>query len=570
VTASSVSAAHPELSSALAELEEGIRAWQHVSVADRAVLLHQVAANAIGTAADWVAAACSVKGIAPDSSLAGEEWLSGPYPVAMNAATLAHTLESVATGSSPVARSSLGTGPGGRTTVDIFPNQIWDRLLLSGFSAKVWMEPGVSAEQTLHRAGLAQLEPTEVGGISVVLGAGNITSIAVLDTLYEVVANNRAVIVKLNPVMDPMLDVTRRVLAPLVTAGVVRVVTGGADIGAFLVDHDAVDHVHITGSAQSHDAIVFGTGQEAADRRAANDPRLTKGITSELGGVSPSIVIPDQWSSRDIAFQAEHVATQRLHNSGYNCIASQVVIIPADWDDKQHFLEALRAEVDGAPVRPAYYPGSDDRVREALTSHGSATSCAAGRVLIGGLAPGSDAPAFRTEYFSPVLAVVEVPGRGEAYLKAVAAFVNDELVGTLGANVSIHPRYRRRLGPKFDSFLESLRYGTIAVNAWTAFGYLTAAAPWGGFPGATPAVVESGVGVVHNALLLADTERTVVEGPFRPFPRSVLTGMPTITPKPAWFVRNRTAARTAALLVAFVAKPQWRKLPRLFASALRG
>ena len=53
------------------------------------------------------------------------------------------------------------------------------------------------------------------------------------------------------------------------------------------------------------------------------------------------------------------------------------------------------------------------------------------------------------------------------------------------ANLLIRPEDRRALGPAFDRAVEALRYGTIAINAWTALGFLTAAAPWGAFPGNT-------------------------------------------------------------------------------------
>ncbi|WP_353647696.1 hypothetical protein ABLG96_12405 [Nakamurella sp. A5-74] len=33
--------------------------------------------------------------------------------------------------------------------------------------------------------------------------------------------------------------------------------------------------------------------------------------------------------------------------------------------------------------------------------------------------------------------------------------------------------------------------------------------------------MQSGIGSVHNTLLLQDPERTIVRGPFRPFPRSL-------------------------------------------------
>lgn len=569
MTTLSETATRRDLDAALDDLRRGAFAWRQVSLEKRAQLLHQVASAAVTSSKTWVEAACRAKGLPAWSPLAGEEWLSGPYPVAMNAATLAHTLEALADGRSPVASSAVDRVDG-RTVADVFPVSIWDRLLLSGFSAQIRFQEPTAPLDVLQRAGLAQLNPTELPGTSVVLGAGNITSIAVLDTLYEVFAHNRVVILKLNPVMDEVLEPTRAVLRPLVDAGVVHVISGGTDVGAYLVDHELIDHVHITGSSQSHDAIVFGSGPEGDERRRAGEPKLRKSITSELGGVSPTIVVPDGWSARDTRYQAEHIATQRLHNSGYNCIATQVVVIPARWKRREEFLDVLRKEINSAPGRIDYYPGSADRVAQARNSHDHAESCDHGRVLISGLRPGDHAAVFKTEYFSPVLAVVEIDRTGTEYLKASAQFVNDELVGTLGANVLVHPRRRRRSGEAFESFLSSLRYGTVAVNAWTAVGYLTATAPWGGFPGATLSSVGSGIGVVHNALLLADTEQTVVTGPFRPFPRSYATGQLTLTPKPAWFVRNRTGARTAELLMNFVAAPGWRKLPRLFLSALRG
>ena len=71
-----------------------------------------------------------------------------------------------------------------------------------------------------------------------------------------------------------------------------------------------------------------------------------------------------------------------------------------------------------------------------------------------------------TQYFSPVPGVVEVPGAGQAFLDAIAR----------------------------------LRYGAIAIID----------------------DVQSGIGTVHNALLIDRPERTIVRGPFRPFQRSSL------------------------------------------------
>src|SRR5262249_35088650 len=104
----------------------------------------------------------------------------------------------------------------------------------------------------------------------------------------------------------------------------------------------------------------------------------------------------------------------------------------------------------------------------------------------------------------------------------------------------------------------------------TGVGYLTAAATWGAFPGHTLDDVQSGIGIVHNAVLLAGPERTVLRGPFRPAPRALLHGEPSMSPKPPWFVTNKTAATTARPLVGFAAKPRWSALPGVFISALRG
>ncbi|MFE3291498.1 aldehyde dehydrogenase family protein [Rhodococcus sp. NPDC059234] len=563
---------HPAVDQALADLTEGEKVWAGLSLGARRQLLDRVRDLTAAHAAEWVAAAVATKRLDSDSPLVGEEWMSGPYAMTTAATALSASLAKLESGTSPLADATFGTAPGGRTTVRALPMNVFDKLLLNGFSADVWLAPGVDRATAQREAGLAQLDPTRTNGVGVVLGAGNITSIAPLDTLYELFAHNRVVALKLNPIMDLMLPVFAKVLGPFIEVGAVRLLTGGADVGAYLTRHRLVDHVHMTGSALTHDAIVFGTGEDGARRKAAGEPLLDKGMTSELGGVSPTIVLPGKWSRADIEFQAEHIATQRLHNGGYNCIAAQVVVLSSQWEQRDEFVAALRAAVDRAPARPAYYPGSDDRVASAAQSYPNAERLGerGGRVLVSGLQPDQFAPLLQTEYFGPVLGVIELPHDGAEFAARAAEAVNEQFVGTLGVNVIAEPGTIDAMGTRFDALLESLRYGTIAVNAWTGVGFLTAAATWGAFPGHTLDDVQSGIGVVHNALLIDRPERTVVRGPFRPSPRSLLHGEKSISPKPPWFVTNRTAARTGRLLTAFAGDPSWTRLPAIFASALRG
>ncbi|MGO4616621.1 aldehyde dehydrogenase family protein [Nocardia sp. 2YAB30] len=559
------------IDNALADLCAGEKAWAATSLRRRRELLDEIHARTGRFAEDWVRAARTIKGLDEDSPLVGEEWMSGPLALLQATAALSASLSTLETGYSPLTGIALREAPGGRIAVPILPRGVYDRLLLNGFRGEVWLRPGVDAETARKQAGLAQLDPTTTGGIGAVLGAGNITSIAPLDALYELYAHNRVVALKLNPITDPLYTVFEMVFAPLLELGVLRILTGGAAEGSYLVHHDDVAHVHMTGSAHTHDAIVWGPGLEGLERKKEHRPLLDKPITSELGGVSPTIVVPGDWSDADLRYQAQHVATHRLHNGGYNCVAAQAIVLGADWDRKDKFLAELRAAIERAPQRAAYYPGSDGRVADALASYPDAERLGpgAGRVLVEQL-PRTDTPLLRTEYFSPVLGVVELPYAGGEFLHRAVEFANTELTGTLGANVIAHPATIRRLGIGFDRAIERLRYGAIAVNTWTGLAFLAPRAAWGAFPGHTLDDVQSGIGMVHNAFLLNDVERTVVRGPFRPVPRSLLHGEPALSPKPPWFVDNATAATTGRRLTEFYASANPARLPGIFLSALRG
>ncbi|MFD6388521.1 aldehyde dehydrogenase family protein [Nocardia sp. NPDC060259] len=567
MTTSTERIAVPPLDSAVVRLQHGEQTWAALSLRDRLDLLTALSEATRAHAQEWVDVACRIKKLPADSPLVGEEWISGPYAMLSSIGALSASLTAILEGRSPLDGFGQSRAPGDRLAVRVLPHNIFDRLLLNGFSAEVWTMPGVSPAELRDTAGLAQRRPADTDGVGVVLGAGNIFSIAPLDTLYELFAHNRVVLLKLNPITDPLLPVFEKVFARFIELGLVEIVTGGVDVGHAAVTHPGIGHIHITGSVKSHDAIVFGSGVDGLARRHRGEVLLDKPITSELGGVSPTIVVPGKWSARDLDYQAEHIVTQKLHNNGYNCVASQVLVLSSDWAQKDAFLAALRTAFAKAPDRAPYYPGSDDRCAKAVTDHPGAERIA-DRVLLDGLV--ADDIAFDEEYFGPVLAVTYQPGEGREFLDNAVEFANRRLSGTLGANIVIHPRTERGLGTGFTDAIAALRYGTIAINAWTGVGYLTARATWGAFPGHTIDDAQSGIGVVHNGVLLDHTERTVVHGPFRPFPRSVLCGEFTMSPRPPWFVTNRTAATTGRRLAAFAGAPGWRKLPGIFLSALRG
>lgn len=550
--------------------------WAQLSVAGRLEHLQALAANTARVADRWVRAACGAKGLETTSPTAGEEWTSGPWALLFGVNRLSETLRAVAVqGSARLRPGAVTTRPDGQVVVDVFPQNGWDRLLLGGVSAQVWMQPGVTASNLADTMAVFYKRAEPPGVVALVLGAGNIASIPALDVLYKLFAEGRVCLLKMNPVNEYLGPVFEDIFAELIAAGFVRLAYGGADVGDHLARHPGVDEIHVTGSNRTHDTIVFGAGDEGAARRARGEPLNTRRMSSELGNVSPTIVVPGPWSQRDLRFQAAHIATQKLHNAGFNCIASQVLVTNPRWRLEAPLLEEVTTALSAAPARPAYYPGAGER-RDAVAG-GRAQARELGgdahlpATILTGLDSGDRAEAcFTTEAFAPVLGATGIDAATvEDFLERAVDFCNDSLWGTLGANIIVHPHTARRHAAALDRAVARLRYGCVGVNAWTGVGFLLAQASWGAFPGHTATDIQSGSGVVHNSLLFDRPQKSVVRASFHPYPRSLAHRHPTLLPVPPWFVTHRRAHLVGERLTRFEADPSLRRLPGIFAAALR-
>ena len=551
--------------------------WARLPVAQKIEFLRGLARNTAAAAQRWAAAGSKAKGLSMDAPLSGEEWTSGPWAFLFGVNRLVETLTSIEKTGTPALKSgSVHTRPDGQVVVDVFPQNIWDKLLLSGVSAEVWMEPGVTAASLPGTMGVFYKEKDPEGAVALVLGAGNIASIAPLDVLYKLYAEGRVCLLKMNPVNEYLGPILEEIFADFVAQGFVAFVYGAQEVGEYLTRHDGIEEIHMTGSDRTHDAIVFGTGDEGKRRKARHEPVSNKKMSSELGNVSPTIVVPGPWSDADLRFQAEHIATQKLHNGGFNCIASQIVITDAGWEQGDALLRQVREVMASAPQRPAYYPGAGARQKELAGAHSDADVVggdnAAPRTLITGLdSSNPDEVCFKTEAFAGVLGATTIAaGSVDEFLDKAVSFCNDTLWGTLGANIIIHPTTAREHAAALDRAIANLRYGTVGVNAWTGVGFLLAQATWGAFPGHTLDDIQSGIGVVHNSLLFDKPQKSVVRAPFYPYPRSYAHGQMTLLPKPPWFVTNRQSHRVAERLLKFEATHSMAHVPGIFIAALRG
>jgi aldehyde dehydrogenase (NAD(P)+) len=295
------------------------------------------------------------------------------------------------------------------------------------------------------------------------------------------------------------------------------------------VGHPGVGEVHITGGERTHQAIVWGPpGPERDARLARNVPLLAKPISSELGCVSPTLVVPGDWDDASLAFQAESVAGMVTYNSAFNCTSARVLLTPRGWKLREKFLSLVEAAMAKTPARVPYYPGAREAYALAVRGRGDVRTVG-GRpaggdgarlpwTIVRGLDAGSRDPAFEQELFCPVLFEVPIGSEDPAeYLAQAVAFSNDRLFGTLSANVIVHPRTTKdpALSPLVERALRDLRHGTVAVNCWTGYAFGFGTTPWGGFPGATLRDPQSGLGVVHNNLMLAGVEKAVIWHPVR-------------------------------------------------------
>ncbi len=559
------------LDRALAELTAGSQRFATTTIEERIALAEGCIDGIVQTARDWVSAACHAKGIAAGSPLTTEEIAGGPLVTLRYLRLLIHTLRDIQERGVPRLAGKVREDADGRLLIPVIPiHKLFDTVAFFGFKAHVRMRDGVTRDN-LHQ----QFAPHYCGdagngkdvassaNVALVLGAGNVSSIPATDTFEKIFAEGKVVLLKMHPVNDYLLPIFQRAFAPLIDSGYLRIVGGGADVGAAAINHQQVDEVHITGGIDTHDAIVWGGDlDEQARRKQENDPVLTKPISSELGNVSPWIVMPGPYSQRQLKFQAENVAASAMNNAAFNCLATRVLITWKGWDQRDQFLDELQSHFDNIPHRKAYYPGAHERYRrftgEGPEPHETETLP---WTLLRDIDHDESPHFLEEESFVCVLAEVALDADTEdEFLQKAVEFVNEKLWGTLCAAVTVHPRSRRGAAAetRFQSHISRLKYGAVGINQWPGLIYGLASIPWGGFPGNSIADTQSGVGWVHNTFLLENVQQSILDGPL------------TVWPKPIWFPSHTLSEPVAWKLLDLYHQPSLWKVCQLAFRSVKG
>ena len=251
--------------------------------------------------------------------------------------------------------------------------------------------------------------------------------------------------------------------------GVVSIVPGGRELGAYLVSHPGVGKVAFTGSTAAGRSIAVACGQ------------LLRPLTLELGGKSAAILLDDV----DLTGGAGNLFAATMIGNGEICFLSTRVLAPRGRYDEivDMITDLASSAVVGDPledktmVGPLVSAGHRDRV-EGYIAHGKASGA---RLTTGGGRPaGQDRGWYleptvfadvdsgdllaREEIFGPVLTITEYSGEDDALRLA-----NDSDSGLAGSVWTADPERGLALARRVET-------GTIGVN-----GYLPdLTAPFGG------------------------------------------------------------------------------------------
>ena len=215
--------------------------------------------------------------------------------------------------------------------------------------------------------------------------------------------------------------------------GVVSIVNGGVQVGAYLVGHPGIDFVTFTGSRGGGRAIATA----CADR--------LRRVVLELGGKSAAVILPGV----DMTPYLPSLIANSLRNSGQICISTNRVLVHRD--DRDTVVGQLVDYVAAMKVGDPHDPDTDfgplaaERQRDNAERFIASGLAQGAKVVLGGGRPAGQPRGWyveptiftdvdnrmeiaQEEIFGPVLSVIAYRDEDEA-----VAIANDSVYGLGGA-----------------------------------------------------------------------------------------------------------------------------------------
>lgn len=516
-------------------------------------LLNQTIENIKAISYYWATLASEKKGIL-NKSKEGEEWIGGPFACIYAIQYFIDSLQNE-------DGLNISNFDDSKKSYKVFPTKTIEKLLFPFLEGEVRFGKNLSFEQINEFRGFANRFKNNKSKITLILGAGNVSSIPVLDALFHMIAYKSVIYMKLNPVNDYLLPIFTQVFEPFISRGYMIITEGDMEASKYLSQHEGFHHTHLTGSNFTYENIVYGKILNDKERSVKTLPKVNKKpITTELGNVTPIIVHPGNWSRSEIKHQAKKIVTAKLNNSGFNCIAAQVIVLPKDWKHTQKLKDDILFYLKKVGDTTSYYPGASENLDQLLETENyeqiNNLSCNT-PFLVSDL--DLEKEYANKEVWSTALYFKEIPyTSNENFCSNSIEYVNNELWGNLGVTVLIKNHKKKTNQSILNDYVENLKYGTVAINEWSALGFVIPTLPWGGYPGNKDNDIQSGQGYVHNSLLFESPQKGVVYSRFRLSPII----------DPPWFVTNKKAHRIFKNLTYYQATKSKINLVKLIFSTL--
>ncbi|MBD0405305.1 aldehyde dehydrogenase family protein [Flammeovirga sp. EKP202] len=340
-------------------------------------------------------------------------------------------------------------------------------------------------------------------GVIAVSGAGNYSSS--IEMAMALFLENKVVLHKPHQLNEATDAIWEKIFAPLIEAKAVAFcdASQGREMSAL----EGLHSIYFTGS----------TGVAHAIQNAASAP-----LVSECGGNNPCIIVPGQWSDKDIKRQAIQLASVGKLNGGAVCGRPQTIVTSKDWAQREQFLDELRKALSEETFAcGSHYPGVD-KTKEAFLENQSTAEVLTPEhgvhnksdfVLIPNIS--EDDFAVTNEAFCQIYSEIplDVSTDTDEFLTKATDFCNNKLLGSLGCMILVDNDTMKANEARVHQAVRELNYGGIAVNDVPPNIWLNAYLTWGGC-GETTEDFVSGVGNFGNALNFDNIKKSVILNDF--------------------------------------------------------